>query len=542
MNLGKRIILINNVKLPINASLQEAFSTVEKIIKKAGLSSYAEDYSVYRRSVDARHKPDIYFVYTIAVSGHFPDISEDIKQRYGLILTSAIESPECIIGDIPINSSPVIVGAGPCGLFAALLLAENGYNPIIIERGGSIKERAESVVRFYKTHILDTNTNIQFGAGGAGTFSDGKLVTRTNDPLTNYILEKFIEFGAPENIRYIAKPHIGTDVLSQVVDKMLTRITDLGGRVLYHTKFMSFEDVGGKVTKVITDKGEVPCGALILAIGHSARDTYYELFEKNFTIEPKSFSVGMRIEHLAEDIDYAMYGAAAGNPVLGHAEYTLSHDTKTRGTYTFCMCPGGVVVAAASEEEGVVVNGMSYNNRAERNSNSAIVTSVFKEDYGATPAKAIEFQKRIERLAYKAGGGGYCAPVITFGDFISDKCSTSPMRIMPSYMSGDNVKLARPEEYLPNFVCDGIKSAVISFDKRINGFASPDAVLTGAETRTSAPVRILRNNETRLAIGYKNIYPAGEGAGYAGGITSAAIDGAKTALALMRVYSPNDKI
>jgi uncharacterized FAD-dependent dehydrogenase len=245
----------------------------------------------------------------------------------------------------------------------------------------------------------------------------------------------------------------------------------------------------------------------------------------------------MRIEHLAEDIDYALYGSAAGTEGLGHAEYTLSHNTKVRGTYTFCMCPGGVVVAAASEEGGVVVNGMSYSGRNERNSNSAVVTTVFREDYGADPMSAIEFQRRIERGAFAAGGGGYAAPIITVGDFLRGECKSSPDRIMPSYMSGNNLKLASPDSYLPDFVCSGIRSALVDFDRKISGFAAADAVLTGAETRTSAPIRILRDRDTRLAIGYDNIYPAGEGAGYAGGITSAAIDGVKTALALMESYS-----
>nr|MBE6544772.1 hypothetical protein [Oscillospiraceae bacterium] len=537
MRFQNSFLLVNNVKLSVNASHTEAFSVARGIIKHAGLASFAKEYSVYRRSVDARHKPDIYFVYSIAVSGDFPRIDETKQRKYGISIQNSEQIPTPEIGDSPLTAPPVIVGSGPCGLFAALLLAEEGYNPVILERGGSVKERIAAVNSFNVKQILDTETNIQFGAGGAGTFSDGKLVTRINDPLTCYILERFIEFGAPEEIRYIAKPHIGTDILSVVVERMLERICSLGGRILYHTKFLSPVTKGSRVTSVLTSSGEIECGALILAIGHSARDTYENLLRHSFSIEAKSFSVGMRIEHLADDIDRALYGDAAGNPRLGRAEYTLSHDTKKRGTYTFCMCPGGVVVAAASEEGGVVVNGMSYNSRGGRNSNSAVVTSVFREDYGASPMAAIEFQRRIERAAFTAGGGNYSAPIITVGDFLSDRCSTMPNRILPEYMSGKNVKLARPEAYLPGFVCDGIKSALTAFDRKINGFATPDAVLTGAETRTSAPVRILRDKETRLAIGFENIFPAGEGAGYAGGITSAAVDGAKSALALMKIYN-----
>ena len=537
MRFQKSFLLVNNVKLSVNASQTEAFSVARGILKRAGLASYAKDFSIYRRSVDARHKPDIYFVYSVAVTGDFPNIDEAKQRKYGISLQNPQQIPKAEIGDLPLTAPPVIVGSGPCGLFAALLLAEEGYNPIILERGGSVKERMAAVDRFNREQILDTETNIQFGAGGAGTFSDGKLVTRINDPLTCYILERFIEFGAPEEIRYIAKPHIGTDILSVVVDRMLERIVSLGGRILYHTKFITPITKGGRVTAVLTSSGEIECGALILAIGHSARDTYENLLKQSFSVEAKSFSVGMRIEHLADDIDRALYGDAAGNPALGRAEYALSHDTKRRGTYTFCMCPGGVVVAAASEEGGVVVNGMSYNSRSERNSNSAVVTTVFREDYGSDPLSAIEFQRRIERGAFLSGDGGYAAPIITVGDFLRGEYKSAPSRILPSYMSGNNVKLANPDDYLPDFVCRGIRSALVDFDRRISGFAAPDAVLTGAETRTSAPLRILRDKDSRLAIGYHNLYPAGEGAGYAGGITSAAIDGIKTALALMKNFS-----
>ena len=536
MNFSERFVLVNNLKIPVNASVSEAFSAAKAIIKKAGLQSYAREYSIFRRSVDARRRPDIFFVYSVAVTGDFPRIDESLQRKLGISLQEPLLKPVAVIGGERLSAPPVVVGSGPCGLFAALLLAENGYNPIILERGGSIRERHEAVDDFNKHQKLDTDTNIQFGAGGAGTFSDGKLVTRINDPLTNYIIDRFIEFGAPEEIRYIAKPHIGTDVLSNVVDKMIDRICELGGKIFYHTKYISSKISGGRLSSVITDKGEIPAGALILAIGHSARDTYEQLLSQDFSIEAKSFSVGMRIEHLAEDIDRSMYGDPSISEKIGHAEYALSCNTKSRGSYTFCMCPGGVVVAAASEEGGVVVNGMSYNSRSERNSNSAVLTSVFKEDFGGTPMGAIDLQRRIERAAYKAGGSDYSAPIITVGDLFSGECSTEPSRILPSYMGGKNVRLARPESFLPNFVCDGLKSAIIDFDKKIKGFASADAVLTGAETRTSAPLRILRDNDTRLAIGCNNIYPAGEGAGYAGGITSAAVDGAKSALALMRAW------
>ena len=423
-------------------------------------------------------------------------------------------------------------------MFSALMLAEQGYAPILLERGGPVSDRISKVETFNKLHELDENTNIQFGAGGAGTFSDGKLVTRINDPLSNYVIDRLIEFGAPEEIRYLSKPHVGTDILSVIVEKILMRIEQLGGKVHYYTKFLGKKHRNGNIYAVETDRGDIPAGALILALGHSARDTYRNLLRDDLVIEPKQFSVGMRIEHLAEDIDRAMYGKNAGNPVLGHAEYNLSTNTKQRGVYTFCMCPGGEVVAAASQSLGVVVNGMSRHSRNGKNSNSAVVASVFKEDYGSTPELAIAFQEKIERAAFSAGGGNYRAPICTVGDFISGTLGHEPKRVRPTYMNGDNVRLARPEEYLPSFVTDEIKKALSSFDRKISGFAAPDAVLTGAETRTSSPVRITRDQHTRLAIGYSNLYPAGEGAGYAGGITSAAIDGIKSALSLMAEYKP----
>ena len=538
MKFIKKILLVNNIKLPVNASVKEAFSVAKRTLRRGGLDSFAEDYVIYRRSVDARRKPDIFYVYTIAVSGDFPDVPLDLQKKIGISIEEQKPFVMPELGESALSAPPVVVGSGPCGLFAGLILAEAGYKPIILERGGSIQERKASVDRFNKEQILDPETNIQFGAGGAGTFSDGKLVTRVNDPLTSYVLERFIEFGAPEEIRYIAKPHVGTDVLSVVVDRILDKIKELGGEIRYNTKFISANTNLGKVTSVKTNNGDIPCGALILAIGHSARDTYEYLLGEGMNIEAKPISVGMRIEHLAEEIDYALYGEAAGTPGLGHAEYNLSCNTKTRGTYTFCMCPGGIVVAAASEEGGVVVNGMSYHSRAGRNSNSAVVTSVFQSDYGGTPRAAIEFQRKIERAAFKAGGANYYAPIITVGDFLSGELKTEPKRILPEYMCQNQTKLARPEDYLPSFVTEGVRSALYNFDRKISGFAAPDAVLTGAETRTSAPVRIIRDMDSKLATGYTNIFPAGEGAGYAGGITSAALDGIKSAFALMRIFRP----
>ena len=537
MELTSCTLIVANIKLPIDASSKEAFSVALGKLRKAGLKFDNAACSIFRRSVDARRRTDIQFVYSIAVTADFINLKE---KYYSDITVLTDVKPEVIRGIATLSAHPMVVGMGPCGLFAALLLARAGYKPIIIDRGGSVNDRTRARLLFNTDRILNPESNVQFGAGGAGTFSDGKLVTRINDPLSSYVLDTLVDFGASENIKYIAKPHVGTDVLAGIVDRMLKEIKSLGGEVLYNTKLIDFNTNANHVTTVKTTAGDFEVGALILAVGHSARDTYSLLLSKNMPIEAKAFSVGMRIEHLAEDIDKSLYGDFAGHPKLGHAEYNLSHDTKNRGVYTFCMCPGGEVVAATSEEGGVVVNGMSNNARDGVNSNSAVVCSIFREDYGATPEMAINFQRQIERRAFLAAGGSYFAPMITVGDFLSDKLSTAPSRITPTYMNGKSVTLARPEEYLPDFVSKSIKGALVAFDKRISGFATSDAVLTGPETRTSAPVRVLRDNTTHLAMGYDNLYPAGEGAGYAGGITSAAIDGLKTALSVIAKYKPID--
>ncbi len=535
MNTAKNFVVFNNIKLPICASIQEALSVARGRARRLGISRSVESFSVYKRSIDARRKENILFVYSIAARGEYklPDASALASVDASVQCDAVL--PEILAGEEPLSSPPVVVGTGPAGLFAALLLAERGYKPTVLERGGSVAERQRAYKKFIEERVLLPDTNIQFGAGGAGTFSDGKLVTRIGDPLSSYVLSKLVELGAPRDIIYTARPHIGTDILARVVDAAVSEIERLGGRVLFNTKYLSHKESLGRITSVMTSRGEIPAGALILAVGHSARDTYKMLIERGTDIVAKDFSVGMRVEHLRSDIDSAMYGSEAGNPVLGAAEYNLSHDTKLRGVYTFCMCPGGEVVAAASEECGVVVNGMSESRRSGRNSNSAVVCSVYKSDYGSSPLSAIEFQRNIEKKAYLSGGSDYSAPIITVGDFLSGKLSREPKRIMPTYMGG-SVRLCRPEEYLPEFVCEKIKGALTSFDKKIHGFAAEDALLTGAETRTSAPVRIIRNKDTLLSSGYENLYPAGEGAGYAGGITSAAIDGLRTAIALISKY------
>ncbi|MBR2340525.1 MAG: hypothetical protein IKA74_06830 [Clostridia bacterium] len=529
-------------QLPLLPDEDEAAVIVraKKRISRLGVNATDCEGYIYRRSVDARKQNDVKFVCSVALSGDFPTDNAQIMKRLADNGVTELRSgePSVVHGDGEMQGRAVIVGTGPAGLFAGLLLAENGYSPILIERGGDVDARVRAIEKFKSERILDTDTNIQFGAGGAGTFSDGKLVTRVNDPLCGYILRRFVEFGAPKEILYTARPHIGTDYLRLVVKNMTEHIISLGAEIRYNTKLLDISVSGNRAISVRTTGGDIEAGAVVLAIGHSARDTYKMLLSKSFVIEPKPFSVGVRVEHLREDINRAMYGNFAEHPAFSSAEYNLSCNTKIRGAYTFCMCPGGSVVAAASEEGGVVVNGMSTHARNSDNSNSAVAVSVFREDYGNTPDGAIEFQRKIERRAFRAGGGDYSAPIITLGDFLGGERATHlPKRVMPTYMDGEGVRLASPEEYLPDFVTKNLRSAFLEFDKKIKGFAVPDAVLTGAETRTSAPVRIMRG-EDRCALGYDNIYPCGEGAGYAGGITSAALDGINTALSIMAKFKP----
>ena len=526
-------LLIGGIRLSPDADASLAIAEARRRLRGVRLLSEGMRFSIYKKSVDARKKDAVRLVYTVAARGEIPTTLPEGTDGISLIRE---EEPTPVFGTEALSSRPVIVGSGPCGLFCALLLAEEGYRPILIERGGDVAERREAYRRFVKTGVLDGETNVQFGAGGAGTFSDGKLVTRIRDPFGAYVLKTFVRFGAPKEILTLAKPHIGTDILGDVVSNMLGEIVRLGGDVLTHTKLEELHLFGKTLLSVSTSRGEIPAGALVLAVGHSARDTYEMLFSHGFSVEPKAFSVGMRIEHLQEDIDLAMYGRYAGHPALGHAEYALSSDTKTRGVYTFCMCPGGEVMAAASEDGGVAVNGMSYHARDGKNANSAVLATVFREDYGNTPRSAIAFQRKIERAAFSAAGGDYCAPIVTVGDFLAEKAKCEPSRILPTYGEG-RVTVASPDDYLPRVYTDAVRRALVRFGRQLSGFDVADAILTGAETRTSAPIRILRT-ESYTALGYENIYPAGEGAGYAGGITSAAVDGIRTALALMAKYKP----
>ena len=528
---------VGGIAVSLDTDEGEVLQLVAKELRRAGINPARLNLSIYKRSVDARKKNGIKLVYSVRArtEGDYR-VSESALGRVKYASTPINDNVmEFSYGSEASEYPPLVVGMGPCGIFCALLLAENGYRPILIDRGDGIAERVHKTTRFVRDGELDPESNIQFGAGGAGTFSDGKLVTRVNDARLNYILRRFCDFGAPEDILVNAKPHIGTDLLVSVVDNMLARIQELGGKVIYRCRLDGIEYLGDNV-RAVTTCGDIMCSSLVLAPGHSARDTYDMLMKSSFSLAVKPFSVGVRIEHLADDIDKALYGDFAGHKRLGRAEYHLSDTTSGRGVYTFCMCPGGEVVAAASERGGVVVNGMSRHARNGVNSNSAVLVSVRPDDIGGTCKDAIEFQRKLERSAFEMGGSDYYAPMQTVGDFLEGKAGTEPTRVMPTYRDG-KVRQANIDKLLPRFVVEELKLGLHSFDKKLSGFAARDAVMTGVETRSSAPVRILRT-EALCAVGHDKIYPCGEGAGYAGGISSAALDGVRVAIALMERFAP----
>lgn len=530
-----RYVTVGDIKLPYTASDAEITAKAAERLRRAGIR--ASDLSVYKKSLDARNKRSILYVSTVICrTGQM--ISAEKASAFKLHeIPDPYAEPELSYGKQRCDAPPLVVGMGPCGMFAALLLAKHGYRPTVIDRGGSVAERVAAVDAFTKYQILDTETNVQFGAGGAGTFSDGKLVTRIRDAACSYVLKTFCEHGASEAILTSAKPHIGTDVLRRVVDSMLSEIESLGGRVIYNCRLDGItESTDGCVA--YTTRGDIPASSVILATGHSANDTYRYLMRAGFPVIPKSFSVGVRIEHLRTDVERSLYGELAGDPRLPAAEYALSDTRGDRGVYTFCMCPGGYVMASASEEGGVVTNGMSEYSRNGVNSNSAMLVSVTPADFGNDIRRAIEFKRMLEGQAFSLGGKSYFAPVITADDFKKKRCNAEPKRILPTYMDG-GVRLAPLYEGMPQFLYDGLCRGLESFSRRLECFSDGDAVMTGFETRTSAPLRIQRTEEMTVP-GHDRIYPCGEGAGYAGGITSAACDGIHAAEKLIGRFAPMD--
>lgn len=520
-------VLLEQIITPITATDEDMFDIARARIKKTRALDLSGDMYVYKRSVDARHKDNIKLVNTVCAEVKALNGKKSFDfSKFGIKVLKNEQIEFKLSGEKPLNP-PLVVGFGPCGMFCALGLARAGLKPIVIERGADVDTRVKAVESFYKTKVLNTQTNIQFGAGGAGTFSDGKLTTGINDPKCSYVLKTLCEFGAPNDIMYQAKPHIGTDLLRGVIKNIASEIVRLGGEIHYSTQLLSYDN-----GIAVTNNGSFAYSSLILAIGHSARDTYAYLLSKGVAIEPKPFSVGVRVEHLQSEINEAMYGTGVGVERLGAAAYNVSYRQNERGVYSFCMCPGGQVVAAQSEENTVVVNGMSHHARNGVNSNSAIAVQINRDDYGNTPEKAIEFQRSLEKKAFDLAGRNYKAPMQTLGDFYEGKASVEPKRILPSYMDG-YCEICDLNKILPKVVSDYLKVGFEKFGKRIKGFDAKDVPITGVETRTSAPVRIMRGDNYCMLTD-KNVFPGGEGAGYAGGIMSAAVDGINIALAILK--------
>ncbi len=434
-----------------------------------------------------------------------------------------------------LSAPPVIVGFGPAGIFAALILAKNGYRPVVLERGRAMDSRDRDVNAFFEGGALDERSNIQFGEGGAGAYSDGKLTTRIGDNRCELVLQLLEEHGAPHDALQAAKPHIGTDLLKGIVVSMRKEVEKLGGTVRFKTQAKGLLLREDRLRGLKLDGEDLPCDVAVLAIGHSARDSFFTLKDQGVYLQAKPFSVGVRAEHLQEDIDRALYGKYLGTPGLPAGEYALSHREGDRGCYSFCMCPGGEVVAAASETGGVVTNGMSYHARAGKNANAALVVSVGPEDFGQGPLDGIAFQRQLEQTAFQLGSGDYQAPVQLWGDFAQGQVSKKLGRVQPTYPRGWQFRSL--DEALPPQVCGMLRRAMPQFGRKIRGYDAPDAVFTGVETRTSSPVRITRGDDL-YSLNVRGLMPCGEGAGYAGGIMSAAVDGIRVAEAIMAKYAP----
>lgn len=532
------MIRITNLRLNLDDAVDYAseLSNLRKLVisKYKIISKNLLLLKPFKKAIDARRKKDIHFVYSVDIElGNEVDfLNRNLK--------NVSEAPDlkynnCQQGHIDIYNPPVIIGFGPSGIFSALLLSRRGYNPIVLERGLDVSKRTKAWNDFLENRVFKENSSVLFGEGGAGTFSDGKLTTLINDVRCRFVLEELVKAGAHPEIMHVNKPHIGTDVLKKVIKNIREEIIRNGGIVRFDSLVTDFIVTDNKLVGLIVNNEErIPTEICLLGIGHSARDTFKTLLDRKVEIKPKAFSIGVRIEHLQETINKAQYGDFYKHPALGPADYKLSyHSQSGRSAYTFCMCPGGYVVNSASEEEQVCTNGMSYSKRDGTNANSAILVNVTPKDFGSEdPLAGVHFQRKIEKLAYSKTNNNYDLPVQLVGDFLKGVPTKTIGKIIPSIEPG--YKFVQVKEILPKYVTDTLKEAILYFDRKIHGFANREAVLTIPETRSSSPIRILRNEYHESNI--IGLYPMGEGAGYSGGIMSSAVDGIKTAEIIIKKY------
>lgn len=532
------MIRLNQLKLSITHSEEDLKRKTAKALRIS--PERIQSLQIVKQSIDARKKPELYYVYTVDV--RVQDESQILKKNKNNQIMKAPKKRYCfqIKGGQKMSHRPVVIGSGPAGLFCAYMLANAGYRPILLERGAKVEERTQDVNSFWETGRLDPESNVQFGEGGAGTFSDGKLNTLVKDPLgrNRKVLEIFVAHGAPEEILYVNKPHIGTDILTKVVKNMRDSIIRSGGEVYFHSKVTDFLIDGERLRGImVNDKNEILCDTVVLAIGHSARDTFEVLHEKKLPMEAKSFAVGVRVEHKQTMINASQYGVEEST-VLPAAPYKVAEQLENgRGVYSFCMCPGGYVVNASSEDGRLAINGMSYHDRGGENANSAIIVTVTPEDFPLQgPLAGVAFQRELEEKAYRLTGGKI--PVQLYADFCKNRESDHFEAIRPQ-MKG-NYAFANVRSLFPEEIACSIEEGIKKFNDKIQGFSQDDTILSGVESRTSSPVRILRDESLMSRI--RGIYPCGEGAGYAGGITSAAMDGLKVAEKIAEIYKPFDEI
>ena len=532
---GGNMIRIKNVKLKYG---EDKNSLLDKACKKIRIQKEnVESYSIFRESLDVRKKDNIFYIYTL-----------DLKVKNESKILKANKNPDVTMAeyikyeypkaDIKPNTRPIVVGFGPAGMFAALILAQTGFKPIVFERGRDADNRLKDIEKLRTEGILNPNSNVQFGEGGAGTFSDGKLNTRIKNPRSSKVMEEFVLNGAPEEILYAHNPHIGTDRLVGVVKNIRERIISLGGEIHFESCITDIKTENGKIKSVVVNNDkEIPCDDVILSVGHSARDTFEMLYKKDIKMIQKPFAMGARIEHKQSMINKSQYGDEKKAEYFGPAEYKLTYTASNkRGVYTFCMCPGGYVVPAASEENMSAVNGMSYYDRGGENANSALLVQIFPEDFGTDhPLGGMYMQRELEKKAFEMAGGGYKVPAQSVGDFLNKNSEPQFEHIKTTYKP--DITLCDLDRLFPEYMTDAMREGIVAMGRKIKGFDSPDALLIAPESRSSSPVRIERNADNFFSVSAEGLYPCGEGAGYAGGIVSAAVDGISAAEMVVKRYN-----